>query len=42
MIDGIVVPELNETVGDGGDGDSDAIPLPGDVVVDSVSTARDK
>eukprot|EP00904_Undaria_pinnatifida_P007298 jgi/Undpi1/3699/HiC_scaffold_16.g07069.m1 len=41
VIDGIVVPELNETVGDGGDGDSEAIPLPGDVVVDIASTARD-
>lgn len=35
------MPELNETVGDGSD-DGETIPLPGDVSVDSVGTAKDR
>lgn len=36
------MPELNETVGDGGDTDSDVIPRPGDVFVDGVGSAKDR
>lgn len=42
IVDGVVMPELNETVGDGGDDDGETIPLPGEVYVDSVGTAKDK
>lgn len=42
MVDGVVVPELNETVGDGGDGDDDAVPRPVEVIVDRVSSAKDR
>ncbi|CAN0229122.1 unnamed protein product [Pylaiella littoralis] len=41
IVDGVVMPELNETVGDSGDGDGEAIPLPGDVCIDGVGTAKD-
>eukprot|EP00752_Nemacystus_decipiens_P009326 g8334.t1 len=41
IVDGVVMPELNDTVGDGGDDDGETIPLPGDVCVDSVGTAKD-
>lgn len=41
-MDGVVVPELNETVGDGSDGDDDVPPRPSEVVVDSVGSARDR
>lgn len=36
------MPELNEVVGDGGDGDGDVVPHPGDVFVDRVGSARDR
>lgn len=39
VVDGIVVPELNETIGDG---DDNAVPRPGEVFVDSVSSAKDR
>lgn len=38
----MVVPELNETVGDGGEKDGDVIPRPGDVFVDGVGSAKDR
>eukprot|EP00903_Cladosiphon_okamuranus_P011129 g10505.t1 len=41
IVDGVVMPELNETVGDGGDDDGETIPLPGEVSIDSVGTAKD-
>ena len=42
VVDGVVMPELNETVGDGGDGDDSAIPRAGEVFVDSVAAAKDR
>lgn len=42
IVDGIVMPELNDTVGDSGDGDGEAIPLPGDVYIDGVGSAKDR
>ncbi|CAM9868831.1 unnamed protein product, partial [Hapterophycus canaliculatus] len=41
IVDGMVMPELNDTVGDGEDPDGEAIPLPGEVSIDSVGSAKD-
>lgn len=37
-----MVPELNETVGDGSDGDDDVPPRPSEVAVDRIGSARDR
>lgn len=42
MVDGVVVPELNETVGDGGESDSENIPRPSDVSVEGAGSAKDR
>lgn len=42
VVDGVVIPELNETVGDGGESDTDNIPRASDVFIDGVSSAKDR
>ncbi|CBN79878.1 hypothetical protein Esi_0538_0008 [Ectocarpus siliculosus] len=40
IIDGVVMPELNDTVGD--TGDDEGVPLPGEVFIDSIEPAKDR
>lgn len=40
IIDGVVMPEINDTVGD--TGDDEGVPLPGEVFIDSIEPAKDR